>query len=42
MPEGTAVFADEPLLEVTAPIIEAQVVETALLNLLHVQTVVAS
>lgn len=42
IPEGTAAFADEPLLEVTAPIIEAQLVETALLNLLHVQTVIAS
>jgi nicotinate phosphoribosyltransferase len=42
VPEGTLVFADEPLLEVTAPILEAQLVETALLNLLHVQTVLAS
>jgi nicotinate phosphoribosyltransferase len=41
-PEGTVVFADEPLLEVTAPILEAQLVETALLNLAHVQTVLAS
>jgi nicotinate phosphoribosyltransferase len=40
--EGTVVFADEPMLEVTAPILEAQVVETALLNLLHAQTVLAS
>jgi CBS domain-containing protein len=29
VPEGTAVFPDEPLLEVTAPIIEVQLVETA-------------
>ena len=42
VPEGTVVFADEPVLEVTAPILEAQLVETALLNLLHVQTVLAS
>jgi nicotinate phosphoribosyltransferase len=42
MPEGTVVFADEPLLEVTGPILEAQLVETALLNLVHVQTVLAS
>ncbi len=42
VPEGTVVFADEPLLEVTAPIIEAQLVETAVLNLCHFQTVVAS
>jgi nicotinate phosphoribosyltransferase len=42
VPEGTVVFADEPMLEVTAPIIEAQLVETALLNLVHAQTVLAS
>jgi nicotinate phosphoribosyltransferase len=42
MPEGTVVFPDEPLLEVTAPLIEAQLVETALLNILHLQTVLAS
>lgn len=40
--EGTPVFTDEPLLEVTAPIIEAQLVETAVLNLTHAQTVVTS
>jgi nicotinate phosphoribosyltransferase len=32
VPEGRVVFAGEPLLEVTAPIAEAQLVETALLN----------
>lgn len=42
VPEGTVVFADEPMLEVTAPILEAQLVETALLNLVHAQTVLAS
>ncbi|HEX7019572.1 MAG TPA: nicotinate phosphoribosyltransferase [Gemmatimonadaceae bacterium] len=42
LPEGTVVFADEPLLEVSAPIIEAQLVETAVLNVMHVQTVLAS
>jgi nicotinate phosphoribosyltransferase len=42
MPEGTVLFQDEPLLEVTAPIIEAQLVETAVLNLIHFQTVLAS
>jgi nicotinate phosphoribosyltransferase len=36
------VFPDEPLLEVTAPIIEAQLVETAVLNLVHFQTLLAS
>jgi len=42
VPEGTIVFADEPLLEVSAPIVEAQLVETALLNICHLQTVLAS
>ena len=40
--EGTVLFADEPLLEVTAPLVEAQVVETAVINFCHVQTVLAS
>jgi nicotinate phosphoribosyltransferase len=40
--EGTPFFAGEPLLQVTAPIIEAQLVESRLLNLLHFQTVIAS
>jgi len=42
LPEGTVCFPDEPLVEITAPIIEAQLVETAVLNLCHFQTVVAS
>ena len=42
VPEGTAIFPDEPLLEVTAPIIEAQLVETAVMNLVHLQTVQVS
>ena len=42
VPEGTAIFPDEPLLEVTAPIVEAQLVETAVINLIHLQTVQAS
>ncbi|MCP3102580.1 nicotinate phosphoribosyltransferase [Myxococcus sp. K15C18031901] len=42
MPEGTPVFAQEPLLEVRAPLPEAQLVETFLLNQLHFQTLVAS
>jgi nicotinate phosphoribosyltransferase len=41
MPEGTFVFPDEPLLEITAPIIEAQIVETFVLNQVHFQTLVA-
>jgi nicotinate phosphoribosyltransferase len=42
MPEGTIFFADEPILRVTAPIAQAQLVETRLINLLHVQTLIAS
>lgn len=42
MPEGTAVFQDEPLLRVTAPIIEAQLVETFLLSTVTFQTLIAS
>jgi nicotinate phosphoribosyltransferase len=40
--EGTVVFADEPLIRVSAPIAEAQLVETRLINFLHFQTLVAS
>ncbi len=42
MPEGTPFFANEPILRVTAPIIEAQFVESRLLNLVHFQTLIAS
>ncbi len=42
LPEGTIFFPGEPLLRVTAPIAEAQVVETSLLSLLHLQTLVAT
>jgi nicotinate phosphoribosyltransferase len=42
VPEGTPVFGDEPLLRVTAPIIEAQIVETYLLSTLTFQTMIAS
>ncbi len=42
MAEGTVCFADEPLLRVTAPIAEAQIVETALLAIVSFQTMVAS
>ncbi|MCD0484529.1 nicotinate phosphoribosyltransferase [Streptacidiphilus sp. ASG 303] len=42
VPEGRLVFAGEPLLEVTAPLPEAQLVETYLLNQVSHQTAVAS
>lgn len=42
MPEGTVFFADEPVLRVTAPLREAQFIESRLINLLHFQTMVAS
>ena len=42
MPETSVFFANEPVLEVTAPIIEAQIVETLLLNLFNVQTMLAT
>jgi len=42
MPEGTAFFPNEPVLRVVAPLPEAQLVESRLLNLVHFQTVVAS
>jgi nicotinate phosphoribosyltransferase len=42
IPEGTPLFANEPLVRVTAPIIEAQVVETSLLATINFQTAIAS
>jgi nicotinate phosphoribosyltransferase len=42
MPEGTVFFPNEPILRVVAPMPEAQLVESRLLNLMHFQTVVAS
>lgn len=42
MPEGTLFFPNEPILRVTAPIAEAQLVESRLINLLHFQTLIAS
>lgn len=42
LPEGTIFFANEPVLEVTAPIIEAQLIETYLLNTIGSQTIFAS
>src|SRR5262249_46380447 len=40
--EGTAFFADEPILRVTAPLPQAQLVESRLINILHFQTLVAA
>jgi len=42
MPEGTVFFPNEPILRVTAPIAQAQLVETRLINLLHFETLIAS
>jgi nicotinate phosphoribosyltransferase len=42
MPEGTVFFPDEPVLRVTGPLPQAQLVETRLINLIHFQTVIAS
>ena len=42
VPEGTVVFANEPLVEVTAPLAQAQIAETFLLAALQLQTVIAS
>ena len=41
MPEGTACFPDEPVIRVVAPLPEAQIVESRLMNLLHFQTLIA-
>ena len=40
--EGTIVFPNEPLVQVIAPILEAQLVETFVLNQIHLQSVIAS
>ncbi|MEA2709767.1 MAG: nicotinate phosphoribosyltransferase [Phycisphaerales bacterium] len=42
MPEGTAVFANEPLMRVKGPLLQAQIVETALLNVLNFQSLIAT
>ena len=42
MDEGRVFFPYEPILRVTAPISQAQLVETRVINLLHLQTVIAS
>ena len=42
VPEGTLIFGGEPLLQVSAPIIEAQIVETYLLSVINFETLIAS
>jgi nicotinate phosphoribosyltransferase len=42
IPEGTACFPNEPLIRITAPLPQAQLVETRLINILHYQTLIAS
>jgi nicotinate phosphoribosyltransferase len=42
MPEGRVFFKDEPILEVTGPMIEAQLVETMILNIINLQVVIAT
>lgn len=41
-PEGTPVFAQEPLLQIVAPLPQAQLVETIVMNQVHLQTLLAS
>ncbi|MCC8081944.1 MAG: nicotinate phosphoribosyltransferase [Lachnospiraceae bacterium] len=42
IPEGTVVFPREPLLKVVAPIMEAQLIETAILNMINHQSLIAT
>ncbi len=42
IPEGTVVFPREPLIKVIAPIMEAQLVETAILNIINHQSLIAT
>ena len=42
VPEGTLVFPNEPILKVKAPLIQAQLLETALLNIINHQTLIAT
>jgi nicotinate phosphoribosyltransferase len=42
VPEGTPVFADEPILQVVAPLPQAQLIETFVLNQISFQTMIAS
>lgn len=42
MPDGTLVFAHEPILRVRGPIIQCQLLETPLLNIINYQTIIAT
>ena len=42
IPEGTVIFPNEPLVKVIAPIMEAQLIETALLNIINHQSLIAT
>src|SRR5271154_3028177 len=42
MPEGTVFFANEPILRITAPLPQAQFVESRLINILHFQSLIAA
>jgi nicotinate phosphoribosyltransferase len=42
LPEGTVVFPNEPIIRVIAPIMEAQLLETAMLNIINHQTLIAT
>ncbi|SEN06724.1 nicotinate phosphoribosyltransferase [Nitrosomonas marina] len=42
LPEGTVFFPDEPIIRVTAPLPQAQLVESRIINLIHFETLIAS
>lgn len=42
IPEGTVCFPNEPLIRITAPLPQAQLIESRLINILHFQTLIAS
>lgn len=42
VPEGTPVFPQEPLLEITAPVAEAQILESLVMNYVHLESTLAS